>query len=55
MGDGHGFSEDFLRRLESTFGDDLLEELLALTSAERSALAEVLLERKKRRAGKDGV
>ena len=55
MADGHHFSEDFLRRVESSFGEDLLEELLALTPAERAQLVEVLLERRKRRAGGNGV
>ena len=55
MADGHHFSEDFLRRIESSFDDDLLEELIALTKAERAQLVEVLIERRKRRAGGNGV
>ena len=55
MADGHHFSEAFLRRCESGEGyNNLLQELLDLSSTQRSELAEVLIERKIRRAGKDG-
>ena len=55
MADRHHFSEEFLRRCESNAVDsNLLQELLNLTSEQRSELAEVLIERKKQRAGKDG-
>ena len=55
MADGHQFSEDFLRRVESSEVDDkLLEELLDLTTEQRSELATLLIERKVRRAAKNG-
>ena len=55
MADRHQFSEEFLRRCESSKVDDnLLQELLDLTTDGRSELAIVLVERKVRRASKNG-
>jgi hypothetical protein len=55
MADRHHFSEDFLRRCESNAIDDnLVQELLDLTPEQRSELAQLLIARKVRRAGKNG-
>ena len=54
MSDGHGFSEEFLRRCESSVDEDLLKELFELSEQRRSELATLLIERKARRAGKNG-
>jgi len=55
MSDSNKFSEEFLRRCESSeVDDDFLKELVALNTEERSELARILLERKIRRGRKNG-
>ena len=56
MADGHKFSEEFLLRCESrgAIDDGFLQQLRDLTTEQRSDLARVLIERKVRRAGKNG-
>lgn len=55
MADGHRFSEEFLRRCESSSVDNsLIRELRDLTTEQRAELAQVLIERQVRRVGKNG-
>lgn len=55
MADGHQFSEEFLRRCESSVVDrDLLQELFDLSTEQRSELAKVLIDRKARRSARNG-
>lgn len=55
MADGHRFSEEFLRGCESSSVDNsLIRELRDLTTEQRAELAQVLIERKVRRVGKNG-
>ena len=55
MADGHQFSEEFLQRCEASKADDhLIEELGALSLEGRSELSRILIERKIKRAGKNG-
>jgi len=55
MADRYQFSEEFLRRCESNKVDEnLIQQLRDFTTEQRSELAQRLIERKVRRAGKNG-